>query len=83
MTGGQLTIGAKDRGAKDRGANDRGAKDRGANDPDPGAYDRLVHTQIVLDHFRQRGFCFYDCAQHGSGVREGREYFKLPVGIMK
>ena len=35
MTGGQLTIGAKDRGAKDRGANDRGAKDRGANDPDP------------------------------------------------
>ena len=28
MTGGQLTMGAKDRGAKDRGANDRGANDR-------------------------------------------------------
>ena len=28
MTGGQLTMGAKDRGAKDRGAKDRGANDR-------------------------------------------------------
>ena len=35
MTGGQLTMGAKDRGAKDRGAKDRGANDRGANDRNP------------------------------------------------
>ena len=42
MTGGQLTMGAKDRGAKDRGAKDRGANDRGANDRNP------LFTSILL-----------------------------------